>query len=298
MRALEFSDAPSFLEFSRKFLFEREIEHNLLLSSALTLTRNGSPRLPALTFVAAVDSNSVARGVALRSPNRRWILSTSTSEAAAFLGTEIGKREPQTRSLFLSADTADAFTAGFEQQTGSALVPTLTQNLMHLDRVKKLDPAEGLMRPALAKDLRRLIRWSHEFAKECGLDESPSEAEEVIRKYLQTKQLFVWEKGPHPIAMAAFGGITPKTVRISMVYTDPIARARGYASTLVHRLSHRLLNEGHAACVLFSDAANRSSNKIYESIGYRTIAQFTELRSPVPAYRSLGSGPMEVSSSR
>ena len=297
MRALEFSDAPTFLEFTRKFLFAREIEHNLLLSSALTLTRNGSPRLPSLMFLAVIDKNEAVQAVALRSPNRRWILSTTTDDSAQFLGSELAKREPQTRSLFLPSNAASEFSTSFRRESGVDLARTLDQNLMHLDRVKKLDPAEGLMRPAQPKDLRRLIRWSHEFAKECGLDESPSEAEEVIRKYLQTKQLFVWENGTNPIAMAAYGGLTPKSVRISMVYTDPLARARGYASTLVHRLSHRLLNEGHAACVLFSDASNRSANKIYESVGYQTIAQFRELRSPDRAYRSPDNGLTVASSS-
>lgn len=298
MRALEYSDAPTFLERSREYLFSREVEHNLLLSSALTLTKTSSPRAQPLAFIAAVDSNNVTRGAALRSPNRRWIISADDADVAHFFGTEIAKREPLARSLFVPSLVNSSLLAKFTETAKRELAPSLTQNLMRLDRAKPVEPAEGLMRFAQTKDLRKLVKWSHLFAKECGLDETPSEAEEVIRKYLLNKQLLVWEKGTEPLAMAAYGGKTPKSIRISMVYTDPLARARGYASTLVHRLSHKLLIEGHGSCVLFSDASNRTANKIYEAIGYQTIAQFTELRAPVKAYRSLGNGPMEESSSR
>ena len=298
MRALEFSDAPTFLDRSREFLFSREVEHNLLLSSALTLARSNAPRAQAVVFIAAIDSKNVTRGAALRSPNRRWIVSAPDSETAEFFGSEIARREPQARSLFVPTETNLNLLAKFIEESRLELEPSITQNLMRLDRTKKVEPAEGLMRFAQTKDLRKLVKWSHLFAKECGLDESPSEAEEVIRKYLQNKQLYVWEKGAEPLAMAAFGGITPKSVRLSMVYTDPMARARGYASTLVHRLTHKLLQEGHGSCVLFSDASNRSANKIYENIGYKTVAQFTELRALARAYKSPGNDLMAASSSR
>jgi hypothetical protein len=170
MRALEFSDAHSFLERSREFLFSREVEHNLLLSSALTLSRSNAPRSQSLVFIAAIDDNNVTRGAALRSPNRRWILSASDTDTANFFGAEVAKREPLVRSLFVSDNVHHALLESFTVKAGKNLEAALTQNLMRLDKVAKLEPSEGLMRVAQAKDLRRLVKWSHQFANECGLD--------------------------------------------------------------------------------------------------------------------------------
>jgi len=36
-------------------------------------------------------------------------------------------------------------------------------------------------------------------------------------------------------------------------------------------MSQHLLDQGKSFCVLFTDADNATSNKIYESIGYRLI---------------------------
>jgi predicted GNAT family acetyltransferase len=153
------------------------------------------------------------------------------------------------------------------------------QNFLTLKRLLAIEPSAGLLRAALPKDLKLLTTWSQKFAVEQSLDESPREAEESIQKYLDNRQLFVWENAGRITAMAAVGGFTPKSARVSMVYTDPRERGRGYASTLVHRLSHRILQDGKTP-VLFADASNAQTNHVYEKLGYRKLTVFTELRAP------------------
>jgi predicted GNAT family acetyltransferase len=286
MRVLEFSDAHSFLERAREFLFNDEIRHNLLLSSVLTLSKTFH-RAPSLVFLATEG------GVALRAPNQRWILSTETEESASRLASRI--LQSPFRSLLVPAEHAGVFPTA---QTTTAL-----QNFMSLSKLSRIEPSAGLLRLASnQKDLKLLVGWSRAFATEAGLDETPKEAEDSIVKYAAGKQLYVWENGGRPVAMAAIGGFTPRTARISMVYTDPAGRGKGHASTLVHRLSHKLLQDGRS-CVLFADAANMKTKSIYERLGYRTVTRFAELKSlatarPAPASPRPGSDPTPASASR
>ena len=79
------------------------------------------------------------------------------------------------------------------------------------------------------------------------------------------------------MTQAAINGITPRGVRIGMVYTPPEHRRRGYATALVGALSQRCLADGRSFCCLFTDLANPVSNAIYPKVGYRPVADVEEI---------------------
>jgi predicted GNAT family acetyltransferase len=62
------------------------------------------------------------------------------------------------------------------------------------------------------------------------------------------------------------------------VYTPPERRGRGYATALVAVVSQRALDAGAAACSLYTDLANPTSNKIYDAVGYRPVRDVTRYR--------------------
>jgi hypothetical protein len=55
------------------------------------------------------------------------------------------------------------------------------------------------------------------------------------------------------------------------VYTPPELRGRGYASACVAAASQEHLDAGRRWCFLFTDVENPTSNRIYQTIGYRPI---------------------------
>jgi uncharacterized protein len=65
-------------------------------------------------------------------------------------------------------------------------------------------------------------------------------------------------------------------IRIGPVYTPPALRRRGYASALVTELSRRLLDSGREYCVLYTDLANPTSNRIYQEVGYERVCDSAE----------------------
>jgi predicted GNAT family acetyltransferase len=76
--------------------------------------------------------------------------------------------------------------------------------------------------------------------------------------------------------MAAWIGSPPNGVRITLVYTPPSFRGRGYASACVAALSASLLASGRKFCFLFTDLANPTSNSIYQKLGYRPVCDMRE----------------------
>jgi len=71
--------------------------------------------------------------------------------------------------------------------------------------------------------------------------------------------------------MAKQGHLTPNGQIVSAVYTPPHLRKRGFATEVVAKISEKILSEGKKYCFLFTDLANPTSNKIYQTIGYRPI---------------------------
>jgi uncharacterized protein len=89
--------------------------------------------------------------------------------------------------------------------------------------------------------------------------------------------MVLWDDG-RVGCMAARARRTRRTESVNHVYTPPEERGRGFATALVADLSQRLLADGRAQCVLFTDLANPTSNAIYARIGYRPIGDFTMIR--------------------
>lgn len=278
MHLLEFANATAFLERSREHLIRFEAENNLLLSSAWILAKGAAPRSTRLGFYVIEDRGQV-RAAALLTSERGLLISVADPEATKFIGEELASREPSLKSVMGPNTAATDFCLGFQKRTGTQFRVSLQQKVLRLESSELCEhtPVTGLLRIAKDKDFKLLLSWTHQFVRECHLPENASENEEMVRRYIDNRQLFVWED-PRPVAMAGFGGITPNGVRVNMVYTDPAHRSRGYAASLVHILSRRLLSAGHKYCYLFTDAANPVSNRIYERLGYRTVCDFLEYK--------------------
>jgi predicted GNAT family acetyltransferase len=286
MHLVELSDAASFLTRSSELLLKSEAQNNLLLSSALTLARASVTRSVKLSFYT-VEQNRKTVCAALNSAERRLLLSTASEEAAHFMGCEMAARQVLFRGVLGPAETAAAFCEGFSSNTGASknLKAKLPQNVLKLETSREVQAnlsqnstqSSGLTRLAKEKDLKILMKWTRQFVSECGMDESERESEEMLRRYIEGRQLFLWEDSK-PVAMAGYSGVTPNGVRVNMVYTDPAHRSRGYAGSLVNVLSQRLLADGHRFCFLYVESENVAANRVYRRLGYKSAGQFIEYK--------------------
>lgn len=283
MHLFELSDATSFLTRSSSHLLEFEAQNNLILSSSLTLARASATRSPKLSFFV-VEEKSKTICAALNSSERRLLLSVSEPEAAAFMGHELATRDVRFKGVLGPRVAAASFCRAYTETSGrncQALEEHAPQNVLRLagrDAVSSTrSQATGLTRVASRKDMRLLLKWTRAFVEESGIEESQRESEEILHRYLENRQLFIWED-QQPVAMAGFSGITPNGVRVNMVYTDPAHRSRGYAGSLVNVLSQRLLADGHRSCFLYVESANVAANRVYQRLGYEAVGHFTEYK--------------------
>ncbi len=126
-------------------------------------------------------------------------------------------------------------------------------------------------RPAMAALLRYLV----EDGDHSSIPQH--EAERFAASCVGSPNLFLWRDGGAVCAMAMVAGRTERAARINTVVTDRALRGRGYAGMLVAQLCAQLLARG-AEPMLYADAANPSSCRAYEKIGFTCVGTVTEYR--------------------
>lgn len=143
-----------------------------------------------------------------------------------------------------------------------------------LRRVIRPREPGGRPRAATPADAEVLTRWTVAFGDDIGEIVTAEDAEQTVGRLLRLDDLLLWEVGGEPASMAAVMRRTPLSSTVSLVYTPPHLRGRGYASAVVAELSQRELDRGAAWCSLFTDLANPTSNHIYAELGYEPRADF------------------------
>jgi predicted GNAT family acetyltransferase len=120
--------------------------------------------------------------------------------------------------------------------------------------------------------------WWAAFGAEALPDDHQDAARPIDARLNRPGLLWLWEVDGEPVSTAYLSPLAAQVSRVSGVYTPPDLRGRGYASACVATMSQRALDGGAVACMLYTDLANPTSNKIYQAIGYRPVADVQEWR--------------------
>lgn len=158
---------------------------------------------------------------------------------------------------------------------GTPAVMGMRLRVHRLRAVRHPAGVPGHLETATAADRELLVRWVVDFVAE-ALAQGAPDAEATVDRHLGAGTLAVWRDGDRTVSMAAGRGFTPSGARISLVFTPPELRRRGYAGACVAALSARLLAEGRRFCFLYTDLANPTSNALYRRIGYEPVCDADE----------------------
>lgn len=151
----------------------------------------------------------------------------------------------------------------------------MAQKVLELREVIFPASCDGGCEKATSCDLDLITEWIVAFEREAILHSQPdqSAARKLAQQKIENGDLYLWKTDLRPVTMAATGRPTKSGITVNLVYTPPPHRGRGYASNLVAAISQNMLNSGRSFCVLYTDAANPTSNKIYQAVGYRVIGE-------------------------
>jgi len=153
----------------------------------------------------------------------------------------------------------------------------MEQCIYELTQVNTPVGVPGLLREARTEERPLVLRWGQAFYDQVMPGTTLSRIAATVAQSMGSRYMHVWEVDNRPVSIAALARPTRRGITINYVYTPPELRRRGYASALVAALSEKALRMGHEFCTLYTDASNRTSNKIYQNIGYQLVARSRQI---------------------
>jgi len=269
-------DAQEFAECTGPLLAAR-LECNLLATILMSVL-GGARRDPPPVFVYGLsEPGDEVAFAAMRIPPFQLLTSPLDDVADAEPLMELWlQADPDCSSVTGVPDTARAIAAAWVRRTGGTTRTTMNEAMHVLDEVRDPPrPAAGSLRLAEPDERDLLVAWMEEFVAEAGLI-GAAQAARMVDARLRNQGLLVWDDG-QPVSMIGVAPEVSGVVRIGPVYTPPRHRRRGYAGSAVAAASRRALAGGAARCMLFTDLANPTSNKIYAEVGYRRTGDWEEI---------------------
>lgn len=273
IRARATSTPEAFLSLAGPWLRAREDHHNLLLG--LVDSRGDAPTWPEGECFAVVEADDEVIGCVVRTPPYKALLTDLPPEAGPAVAGLLAEGYDEIPAIFGPRASAQAVADAWTALRGGTSRPGMPQGLYRLDTVEHPVGVAGRMRHAVLDDVERIVAWGEGFGRDTGIP-FPAGVAPVLR-WIERDVLFVWDDGGDAVSVAVAHGRTERGVRIGYVYTPPERRGKGYASALVAALSQAMLDDGVDFCVLYTDLTNPTSNAIYRRVGYRLIAELTDV---------------------
>ena len=274
VRVTRFADAASFLAAAEAFMAEREALYNLPLGVART-RRDVPGRHPEKNYFAVVEDGAGIAGVAVMTPPHMVICYVPPGPAIDAIADHLAATEWSPPGVHGPVGASDAFAAAWCTRRGVRAELEMDLRAFELTKTIPAPSVPGRKRAAVEADLPLVETWYRAFNADAKIAPSSATAEEMARRAVGDRRVFLWDDGG-PVSQTAFIGTTPNGVRIGAVYTPDHLRRRGYATALVGEVSQRALDDGKRFCFLFTDLSNPISNSIYPKVGYRAVRDYRD----------------------
>jgi hypothetical protein len=292
MKIIRFRDAARFAETAVPVLQEHEAENNLPIGIIENIAAGEYSGNEAFMATVQAGGDTVA-AVVVRTPPFPVVVAYTPKAAdpdvVGLLVEELGTTYGEEIAGF-NADTrvGTSYVDAWSARTGQKPVVHMRLRIYRCRQVARPPDVAGAARTAGEQDAATIHRLMDGFYREALPEEyDPRHIDQIVHRALAAdparRGILLWENAGQVVSMAAYGGPTPRGIRVSAVYTPPEHRRRGYAGACVAALTDGLLRGGREFCFLFTDLSNPTSNRIYQNIGYKPVSDHVYWKFERPA---------------
>lgn len=277
LRVRTYSSAQTFLEKTQKQLESDEAANSLVLGICGQLVQRTRSYAAPPCLKTVEDKNGLVLTAVMTPPHKLVVHGhrRDPDQGSRLLVEDLvtdGRRVPGILGpRVVARRVADRWTEATGQGTG----PARRLALRVLTRVNSPVPPQGRLRAATDKDAELVARWSHGF-KTAVFGEADRDVERLeVERRIEAGDIFLWVDEA-PVSMAMVTRPTRNGISVSLVYSPPGLRGRGYASACVGELCRLLLSSGRSYCALFADLENAAANRVYHKVGFETVCEYDE----------------------
>lgn len=258
-------------------LLEAHIENNVVATVLMGTLEGRFHASPPVLAVGTDDGGAVVAAAMRTAPWPMLCTPVDPEDAASLVDLWL-EHDPDLPGINALLHTARAIAGAWIQHTGGSDHCRTAMAMHSLSTVvDPPQPGPGELVTASEADRDLALAWWNAFVDDSHvIDAGPEARAATVDFRIGADHLFLWRDGGLPVSMVSTNPAVAGVVRIGPVYTPPESRRRGYATSAVAAISRHALNAGAHTCMLYTDLANPTSNKIYADVGYRRIAEWEE----------------------
>lgn len=246
-----------------------------ILGSVATAVADGSQTYDAYFWWVITEDMGQTIGAAMRTAPHGMVLSPMPISAVPELARAVSLQDDELPSVSGPIAVVEKFVDEYRHTAslGSNRRAELDEQvLLYALNELSVPSVDGEISVASADDYELILDWYVAFGRDTGhLMPNP---EGLIKAGLRRDSYRFWSVDGEKVCLAGHAPLveTPNgtVARIGPVYTPPEQRRNGYAGVLTAKLSQELVEQG-ARVILYTDAANPTSNGVYQRIGYELI---------------------------
>jgi predicted GNAT family acetyltransferase len=270
MRVTRPADPAAFLELTAAYRAADPVRTNVIGSVATGVLQGRA--YDAEHWFVVLDGDGTVVGAAIWTQPYRLLLAPMPDAAAVALAAEVVTLPDVPPGVIGPQRTVEAL-------VGAAGWTTEQHMLEHVLVLGEFVPAVGVpgsARPLTEDDVDLATEWMRQFSIDAGaLITDPRES--VVGRMANHR---FWVVDGEPVAFASHAplvGSESGTVgRVGPVFTPAEQRRRGYGGAVTSAIVEHLLPLT-TTVMLFTDAANPTSNGVYERLGFRQVDDVVDL---------------------
>ena len=245
MKVRTYPGASGFLRNTQAALESNEAANSLMLGVCLRLVRDPD-RIETPPCLKTVEDSTGLMIAAMMTPPHKLVVyghRGDLDEGARVLAEDLVGEQWVVPGVLGPRDVATRVVGKWAETTGTTCELEDRLTVYDLRQVENQAPERGRLRLAPAGDVELVNEWRYGFHTEIFGEAEREEERRAAARGIENRSIYLWDD-QGPVSMAAKTRPTRNGGSVSLVYTPPELRGRGYATACVGELSRLLLESG------------------------------------------------------
>ncbi len=272
------ADPERYEQAVRGFLRRDPFSTNVLSVELAGVLAGTRPLAEGSMWISAHDADGGVIGAAMRTPPFNLFLPKMPDAVIGAIAGKLAEAGAALPGVTGEQETAESFCRRWSELTGVGAEVLVRMRLYVLGTLRPPGGVSGAATRASSEDVDSVASWFEAFHEEAQAESPRTDARAHAARRVANGEIWLWEDGGQPVAMAAASLPAVGISRIGPVYTPPDRRRRGYGAAVTAAASDAARADGAEDVILYTDLANPVSNSIYQTIGYKPHHDSLELR--------------------